>query len=352
MTRSHSQHLPHSLIAAALIALCTLPVSAAKPNTFAQALPVRDLAGNLTELRVTCIPAANDTGQVRLSLRSGFPVHTRVTQTPAHLNITVPGFTVAGDAPAYAVGRAGVDSFSLQPLSQAIGGLRIDLALHSGTRAFVDFRPGGTLLSMTVKAGDVTASGSAHHVGSGHRVALTFDDFPFPKQSGELLALLRKYNIPATFFCVGWKVQLYPDLVREAQRDGHSLQNHTFSHLPLATLGDAKVTAELRACNDALERVTGATPRFFRAPGSSYDRHVFALARQSGLTPVGWSVNVHDYNEDDPDFIANHVIKGTEGQTVILLHDGVRSTIAALPRIIETLTARGYVFVTVDEMYK
>ena len=335
-----------------LLALTVLPASAAKPTIFAQALPVRDLAGNLTELRVTCIPGANDSGQVRLSLRSGFPVHTRVTQGPAHLNITVPGFTVAGEAPAYAVGRAGVDSFSLEPLSQAIGGLKIDLSLRSGSRAFVDFRPGGTMLSLTVKSADSGPLAASGHRTPGHRVALTFDDFPFPNQSGELLAVLRKYNIPATFFCIGWKVQLHPDLVRQALQDGHSLQNHTFSHLPLATLDDAKVTAELKACNEALEKITGITPRFFRPAGSSYDAHVFALGRQCGLIPVGWQVNVHDYNEPDPDFIANHVIDGTNGQTIILLHDGVRATIAALPRIIETLTARGYVFVTVDELYK
>jgi len=254
----------HPLI---LLALTILPASAAKPTTFAQALPVRDLAGNLTELRITCIPAANDSGQVRLSLRSGFPVHTRVTQAPAHLSITVPGFTVAGEAPAYAVGRAGVDSFTLLPLSQAIGGLKIDISLRTGTRAFVDFRPGGTLLSLTVRSAASGAAGG--HYPAGHRVALTFDDFPFPNHSGDLLAVLRKYNIPATFFCVGWKVQLHPDLVRQALEDGHSLQNHTFSHLLLATLGDAKVTAELKACNEALEKVTGITPRFFRAPGSS-----------------------------------------------------------------------------------
>jgi peptidoglycan/xylan/chitin deacetylase (PgdA/CDA1 family) len=335
----------HPLI---LIALAVLPASAAGPTTFAQALPVRDLAGNLTELRVTCIPGANDSGQVRLSLRSGFPVHTRVMQGQAHLSITVPGYTVASEAPAYAVGRAGVDSFSLQPLSQAIGGLRIDLSLRRGNRALVDFQPGGTLLSLTVRSGAPGAGGG--HYAVAHRVALTFDDFPFPSQSGELLALLRKYNVPATFFCIGWKVQLHPDIVRQALEDGHSLQNHTFSHLPLATLGDAKVAAELKACNEALEKVTGITPRFFRAPGSSYDSHVFALAREAGLIPVGWSVNVHDYNEPDPDFIANHVIDGTSGPTVVLLHDGVRATIAALPRIIETLTARGYVFVTVDEL--
>ena len=352
MTRSYLLHPLHLFIAAALVALAIIPASAAKPTTFAQALPVRDLAGNLTELRVTCIPGANDSGQVRLSLRSGFPVHTRVTQGQAHLNITVPGFTVASEAPAYAVGRAGVDSFSLEPLSQAIGGLRIDLSLHAGSHAFVDFRPGGTMLSLIVKPSETAAVAAAGHHLSGHRVALTFDDFPFPNQSGELLAVLRKYNIPATFFCIGWKVQLHPDIARQALQDGHSLQNHTFSHLPLATLGDAKVTAELKACNEALEKITGVTPRFFRAPGSSYDAHVFSLARQAGLIPVGWAVNVHDYNEADPDFIANHVIDGTNGQTIVLLHDGVRSTIAALPRIIETLTAKGYVFVTVDEMYK
>jgi peptidoglycan/xylan/chitin deacetylase (PgdA/CDA1 family) len=330
-------------------ALSVHAAQAATPDppgaTFCRSLEVRDVSGRPAELRVTCVPDVARGGRVRLTLPGGFPAQTRVSQVPSHLDIVVPGFTVGDGNPDFTVGRAGVESFAMRPLSQAIGGLKIDFSCAPGTKTFVDFKPGQGALSFTVK----TIEGAPTH--AVHRVALTFDDFPFPAQSGELLAVLRKYDIPATLFCIGWKVEMYPDLVRQAQQQGLSIQNHTYSHIPLATVSDEKVTAELTACNAAIEKVTGVKPRFFRPAGSSYDAHVFSLGRKIGLIPVGWTVNVHDYNEPDPTFIANHVIDGVNGNTIVLLHDGVHSTVEALPRIIETLAARGYQFVTVDDMY-
>lgn len=181
-------------------------------------------------------------------------------------------------------------------------------------------------------------------------IALTFDDGPHPVSTRAILRILRQYRVKGTFFLIGDGVQRFPDVVREIAAGGHAIGNHTAHHQRLSDRELAEVSAEINDCGAAIAAVTGETPRLFRPPGGRYNRRVAGAAVALGYTFTQWSANPGDYQHPGADAIANRVLASAGNGTIVLLHDNVSQTMQALPRIIETLQARGYAFVTVEEM--
>jgi peptidoglycan-N-acetylglucosamine deacetylase len=129
-------------------------------------------------------------------------------------------------------------------------------------------------------------------------VALTFDDGPDPQYTPAVLALLRKYQIKATFCLIGVNVQAHPELVRAIVDDGHALCNHTWKHdLRLGTRGEAAIRADLQRTNDAIQAaVPGAQVHVFRHPGGMWTPTAVAVAASMGMKSAGWDVDTSDWN--------------------------------------------------------
>ena len=184
----------------------------------------------------------------------------------------------------------------------------------------------------------------------GHRqVALTFDDGPSPYTS-QVLDVLRRYDVPATFFVMGGSVAAGANVLKRAVREGHSVQNHTWGHPVLARLSDSAISAELSRASTAIKATTGRWPTCYRPPEGVTSDRVRAVARSLGLDDeVLWNVDPSDYRRPSSATIASRVIAAAHGDGVLpVLHDGGgnrANTVAALPTIIETLNARGYRFV-------
>jgi peptidoglycan/xylan/chitin deacetylase (PgdA/CDA1 family) len=183
-------------------------------------------------------------------------------------------------------------------------------------------------------------------------VALTFDDGPHPKFTPTLLEILKKENVKATFFVVGRMVELHPDLVKAENEAGHDIENHTFSHPKLPTLDTAQIVHEWEACNEAIKSVIGVEPKFCRPPGGEYNNLVLEAAHVCGLTPVFWTVAPKDFRYPTSATIRERVLGKIRPGGIILFHDGIPETMAALPDIIETLRKEGYQFVTISELAK
>jgi peptidoglycan/xylan/chitin deacetylase (PgdA/CDA1 family) len=186
-------------------------------------------------------------------------------------------------------------------------------------------------------------------------VALTFDDGPHPEYTPQLLAILAREHVPATFFVIGKMVMPHPELVRDELEAGHEVANHTFSHLLLPRLPDTKmIEKELvtgsEAIKDADPKV--AAPLFYRPPGGEYDQAVIDVAEKHHYTMVLWTDDPGDYSNPGAGFIERDVLRDVSNGAIILLHDGVQETIDVLPQIISKLKERGYRFVTVSEMAK
>jgi len=182
------------------------------------------------------------------------------------------------------------------------------------------------------------------------QIALTFDDGPHPEYTPQILALLKQENIRTSFFLVGSQAEKYPELVRAQMAAGHSIGNHTYHHVSLPKIPEAYVAAEIKTCGDVLQSITGKAPDLFRPPGGDYNTQVAEAAEALGYTMVLWTDDPGDYASPGEQQILSRTLSDAGNGGIILLHDGIQQTVDVLPRIIETLKAQGYRFVTIDEM--
>ncbi|WP_410784723.1 polysaccharide deacetylase family protein [Kribbella sp. C-35] len=178
-------------------------------------------------------------------------------------------------------------------------------------------------------------------------VYLTFDDGPSPRYTAQILKILQTYHVPATFFEVGQNVKRYPATTRRVDQLGHSVQNHSWSHPNLTRVNWATFKYQVRTTDRYLRAQTGYTPRCLRPPYGATNKAVAQRAVMLGKRLGLWSVDPRDWSRPGASTIARRVLTKVRSGSVILLHDGGGNrsqTVAALPTILRTLKARGYVF--------
>ena len=239
-----------------------------------------------------------------------------------------------------------------------------------GTRRMVNELPGmhpdvpqRTLATYPMKQIDIVGrisgeivSTEFRRIGKGKvpgQVALTFDDGPWPVQTRQVLKVLRRYHAKATFFMVGNLVERYPGIVRDVQRAGMPIGDHSWSYPidpPFAKLGAHRLASEV--IDTALElRRTGVEPYLFRPPGGSYDDDVLREVRQAGMRTVMWDVDPSDYLASrTKKELAMYVLRHVRPGSIVLMHDGggdQHATIGALPMIIKGIRKMGLRLTTI-----
>jgi peptidoglycan/xylan/chitin deacetylase (PgdA/CDA1 family) len=179
-------------------------------------------------------------------------------------------------------------------------------------------------------------------------IALTIDDGPDPAYTPQVLALLHRLGITATFCVVGTRASKHPDLVRAAAQAGHAIANHTQTHTFLERQPAARVHEEISLASEVIFAATGRPPRLFRAPGGLWSKTVFAECTAQGLRPLGWSVDPRDWSRPGTLSIVRTLLTQTLPGSIILDHDGggdrsqtVQALTIALPRLLDA----GYRFV-------
>ncbi|MBS1720106.1 MAG: polysaccharide deacetylase family protein [Armatimonadetes bacterium] len=197
-----------------------------------------------------------------------------------------------------------------------------------------------------------------------NEILLTIDDGPHPESLKIILATLKKYKVPATFFVVGIRVKEHPDLVRQIMNDGHEVGNHTQDHLRLDTLSEQAVRNQIDFCDQNIFKATGRHASFIRPPGFRTNAKVGDILESHGLTTIGWNVGAKDFivfrnreatAEDrarigvEPDQIAERVLKQLKPGSIIVLHD-IKVSALALPKIIEGAQKKGFKFITTAQM--
>jgi peptidoglycan/xylan/chitin deacetylase (PgdA/CDA1 family) len=184
-------------------------------------------------------------------------------------------------------------------------------------------------------------------------VALTFDDGPWPGQTQRVLEILASENVKATFFMVGVRVRLAPELAKRVVEEGHVVANHTQTHQTLGRATPQQVVFQMTAGRDTLWQATGVETGWFRAPGGVVTQAVRVEATALGERIAGWTVDPADWRKPGVDLVIRRVVWGVRPGAIVLLHDGGgdrNQTIAALPEIIARLKVMGYRFVTLDEL--
>ncbi|RCG31546.1 polysaccharide deacetylase family protein [Sphaerisporangium album] len=233
-----------------------------------------------------------------------------------------------------------------EPLLSAFG-TRVMRAVDSATpRTLPDTPPP----QATPVPGLQSPDGASADCSATRCVALTFDDGP-SAGTDRLMALLAEYRARATFFTVGQSAEARPDLLRRMSAAGHLVAGHSWSHRDLDSLDVRQISDELGRTQIAIGAATGRAPGLMRAPYGHVTAKVINAARALGLSIAGWNVDAADARDGDPAAVARRTVEGVRPGAIVLMHDCGRATLRALPRILSTLAARGYSFVTVPELY-
>jgi peptidoglycan/xylan/chitin deacetylase (PgdA/CDA1 family) len=194
---------------------------------------------------------------------------------------------------------------------------------------------------------------SVRIAGKQHReVALTFDDGPGP-YTPRILTILERENAPATFFEVGVAETYFHRSTSLIVARGYPVGDHTESHSPLGKLTPRDQRTQLLQDVSAIGAFGAPFPRLFRPPYGSWDKATLKLLRKYHMLMVLWTVDTSDYRRPGVSAIVHSAVVGARPGAIILLHDagGNRSeTVAALPKIIKALRARGYKLVTVPRL--
>lgn len=181
-------------------------------------------------------------------------------------------------------------------------------------------------------------------------VALTFDDGPNPTFTPQILTILKKYNIKATFFVVGANAKKYPELIKAIHDQGHVIGNHSQTHPMLTKIPEAQLQNEIIKPSEIIVSIIGIKPKCLRYPFGASNSHVRAEIRSHGMMPLPMGFNSFDYDRPGTEKIITWVLKNAYSKQVILMHDGFakrEQTVAALPVIIEGIQKKGLGFSTI-----
>ena len=186
------------------------------------------------------------------------------------------------------------------------------------------------------------------YIRDGHKaIALTIDDGPSPVYTPQVLSLLHRYGITASFSMIGVNVAAYPGVARAVADAGHMIVNHTQHHHNLAFMWPAEVADEMDFATDAIHRATGRVPDMFRAPYGAWSPTVLQRCWLTGMTPLDWSVDPRDWARPGVTAIIQNIMKNTRTGSIILEHDGGGNrsqTVAALSVVLPRLLDAGYHF--------
>jgi peptidoglycan/xylan/chitin deacetylase (PgdA/CDA1 family) len=175
-------------------------------------------------------------------------------------------------------------------------------------------------------------------------LALTIDDGPDPEYTPDVLRLLDKHQMQASFCVIGVHADAYPRLVRDISRAGHILVNHSYTHaLPFRHLPEKRIVTEITKTQRAIERAAGVTPQLFRAPGGEWSRFIFRALASYGLEPLDWNVDPRDWARPGTKKIARRMLRAKPGE-IVLCHDGGGDrieTVRALRKVLPTWQRKG-----------
>lgn len=173
--------------------------------------------------------------------------------------------------------------------------------------------------------------------------SLTFDDGPNLEYTPEVLDILDKYQIKATFFLLGQQVENYPELAQEIVARGHLIGNHSYDHPDYETLTDEEILEDFTKTQDIIEEVTQIRPVIYRTPYGGGGGRVVRLLE--GATSVIWNVDSEDWLSRNSQTIYEKVMDELQPKTLLLMHDSHEAVVPALEILIPVLKEEGYVFV-------
>ena len=186
----------------------------------------------------------------------------------------------------------------------------------------------------------------------GPTIAITFDDGPHPEHTPQILNILDKANVRASFFLQGSLAAQYPKLIQNIHARGHLIGNHSFAHEGPETLGTEAYVDDVLQTHRLLQAIVQARlPKLFRPPFGAITPRVFLRLLWYRFRFIFWTRDSRDSFLRDHRELASYVESmAIRPGDVLLFHDDYAHTLAALPDILASLQQRGFQFVTVEHL--
>lgn len=183
------------------------------------------------------------------------------------------------------------------------------------------------------------------------KIALTFDAAWGNSDTDQLIQVLKKHNAKATFFTTGEWVDKFPDDVKKLYAAGHEIQNHSDKHPHVAKISEKELIADTKACDDKIEKLIGKRPTLYRAPYGEYDDDMMAVfSSKLGHQVTQWNVDSRDWKRPSAEKMIASVTKAVVPGSILLFHNDVPNTPAALDGILTQLDKDGYQYVPATEL--
>jgi peptidoglycan/xylan/chitin deacetylase (PgdA/CDA1 family) len=186
--------------------------------------------------------------------------------------------------------------------------------------------------------------------GQCNKIALTFDDGPC-EQTKQILKVLDKHRVKATFFLIGRQVALHREIVHEMIKKQHTLGNHSYDHaiwFPL--MGSTRIKKELTATQTAIASISGTKPVYFRPPFGVTNPFIAKALKGLNLKTVGWSLRSFDTSEKNPEKTVQRIKHRVEPGSIVIMHDRSRDAALVLEQLLIYCREKQLVPVSLDEL--
>jgi len=183
------------------------------------------------------------------------------------------------------------------------------------------------------------------------KIAISFDAAWGAEYTDEILEILKKRNIKATFFLVGFWVDKYPEKVKRIASEGHEIGNHSTTHPHMSQLSSQQIRMEIETTQKKIEELAGdRAVKLFRPPFGDYNDRLILICREMGFYPIQWDVDSLDWKEYGVEHMFNQVTKKVRNGSIVLFHNNAKYIVQALPLILDHLLKEGYTIVPISEL--
>jgi peptidoglycan/xylan/chitin deacetylase (PgdA/CDA1 family) len=185
----------------------------------------------------------------------------------------------------------------------------------------------------------------------GKKIAFVFEDGPLPHTTPLLLDALKNLGMKATFAVTGENVESNPGLARRIVAEGHELANHTYSLPDLKRLSQGDIVREIHAAEEAIMRVTGVKPGYFRATNGELSESLRDVVQKEGYEVLDSTLDSGDWRNPSSEKLMRTILGGVKPDSVILAHDSFPKTVREMPAVFNALVKRGFLLCTASELH-
>lgn len=204
---------------------------------------------------------------------------------------------------------------------------------------------------VNIRSGYFLKSLSSNPLIKEKKIAITFDDGP-SHNTLEILAVLQKFKVKGTFFCIGKQVEQYPDVTKKTIALGHVIGNHTYSHSQFIDVySTEKFISEIERADAIIKKVSEKKTLLFRPPYGVTNPNIASAVEKTGHAVIGWNKRSFDTTIPSEKVVLKRITKNLKGGDVILLHDTKKITVTVLEQLLLFLERNKYTTVTIDELF-